>query len=89
MRAQPRRGKGFVDVRAAFVAQREAAEAMQPRAQRPLHLDQAQTITRLYRLPGLPGIDLGSLGTPFHPAPRDETIHMSLDCYRERHSFVL
>ena len=30
MRAQPRRGKGFVDVRAAFVAQREAAEAMQP-----------------------------------------------------------
>src|SRR5215469_1919004 len=30
MRAQPRRGKGFVDVRAGFVAQREAAEAMQP-----------------------------------------------------------
>jgi len=29
MRAQPSK-KGFVDVRAAFVAQREAAEAMQP-----------------------------------------------------------
>src|SRR6516164_6390692 len=29
MRAQPRRGKGFVDVGEAFVAQREAAEAMQ------------------------------------------------------------
>src|SRR5215471_15869060 len=31
MRAQPRREKGFVEVRAAFVAQCEAAEAMQPR----------------------------------------------------------
>ena len=30
MRAPAEREKGFVDVRAAFVAQREAAEAMQP-----------------------------------------------------------